>query len=65
MAWGRIIFTSYFIWWRYGGSHYEASVRAQIETVDLTGEDCVQDIVHLDDIGSGNHVKDDDSELQG
>nr|XP_020471702.1 probable ATP-dependent DNA helicase HFM1 isoform X2 [Monopterus albus] len=37
-----------------GANHYEASVRHQTETVDLTGEDCAQlsDIVHLDDFES-------------
>ncbi|XP_035525900.1 probable ATP-dependent DNA helicase HFM1 [Morone saxatilis] len=37
---------------RYGGSHYEASVRPHTETVDLTEEDPphLPDIVHLDDV---------------
>ncbi|XP_029309816.1 probable ATP-dependent DNA helicase HFM1 [Cottoperca gobio] len=35
----------------YGGSHHEASGRPRSETVDLTGNDCVQltDIIHVDD----------------
>ena len=38
-------------------------MRAQAETVDLSGEDCVQDVVHLDDAGSGNQDKGDECEL--
>lgn len=48
---------SCFIWWRYGGSDYEAPVRSNTETVDLTGEHCAQlpDVVHLD-VDSGKQV---------
>ncbi|KAM7400961.1 hypothetical protein PAMA_005250 [Pampus argenteus] len=41
---------------RYGGNHYEASVRPHTETVDLTREDSqLPDIVDMDDFGSGKH----------
>lgn len=52
------LYSCHFIWWRYGGGRYEASVSHHTETVDLTGGDCARlpDILHLDGVDSGKQV---------